>query len=390
MNYLPDAAAYLRRRVIDALKRMDVTSYFAAWLLPDLIEQEALRASVLAASKRISGAQRTYQDVALLGYALNCGLLEPEEVERLREGLRWMTGRTTHVDGHLADFCTDAVSLLGIALGLRRLNDDNARTDWVLKTCTMPERGNSWQTSVIALAHNISGAAKVQISSSEIRFLAFSKGLIGDSPNTGEIEQIIEGLKATELSLLADAEAAIRFAALKCIEAGAPRISISHATIADVVKVLKAVPSGLQRWTWEDSPKTSKSQARKWYVDHEYHVQNLVWFLLSPLFPDAKFEENKSAVGFVHPRLDIVLPSLRLIIEVKFWRQAVKADEMIREIAEDLSLYLTADAPYDSVVPFIWDEGSRTEEHAALISGMRAMNGVSDAVVISKPARMNS
>jgi hypothetical protein len=390
VNYLPDAAAYLRRRVIDALKRMDVTSYFAGWLLPDLIEQEALRASVLDASKRISGAQRTYQDVALLGYALNCGLLEPEEVERLREGLRWMTGRTTHVDGHLADFCTDAVSLLGIALGLRGLNDENAHTDWVLKTCAMPERGNSWQTSVIALAHEISGAPKAQISSNEIKLLAFSKGLIGDGPNAGEIEQIIEGLKATEVSLLADAEAAIRFAALKFIEKGAPRISINHATIADVVSVLKAVPSGLQRWTWEGSPKTSKSQARKWYVDHEYHVQNLVWFLLSPLFPDAKFEENKSAVGFVHPRLDIVLPSLRLIIEVKFWRHAVKADEMIREIAEDLSLYLTADAPYDSVVPFIWDEGSRTEEHAALISGMRAMKGVADAVVISKPARMNS
>jgi len=391
VNYLPDTAEYLRRRVVETLSRMDVNAYFAGWLLPDMAEQETLKANALAASKRIQGAQRTYQDVALLGFAMECGLLNADGVERLREGLRWMTGRTAHVDGYLADFCTDAISLLGISLGLRRLKDGVARSDWVLTTCVMTgPRGDDLQTSLIALAHHLSGASKVEIISKEVRLVAFSKGFIDSGLNAADTEQVIERLKATELSLISDAEVPIRLAALKCIEAGAPRISINHATTADVVKVLRATPSGLQRWTWEDSPKTPKSQPRKWYIDHEYHVQNLVWFLLSPLFPDAKFEENKSAVGPVHPRLDIVLPSLRLIIEVKFWRKAVKAEEMIRELAEDLSLYLTADAPYDMIVPFIWDDAARTEEHAALISGLKGMKGVFDAVVVSKPARTST
>ena len=160
-------------------------------------------------------------------------------------------------------------------------------------------------------------------------------------------------------------------------------------TVSQVVNVLRAIPSGLQRWTWEDKGKTAKSEPRKWYVDHEYHVQNLVWFLLSPLFPDARYEESKSAVGSVHPRLDIVLPSLRLIIEVKFWRKSVKSEEMVRELAEDAALYLTPDAPYDVIVPLIWDEGARTEEHAALISGLKAMKGIIDAVVVSRPALMS-
>lgn len=387
VNYLPDAAAYLRRRVIDVLGRKDVNSYFAAWLVPNLAEPEPLKANAVSVSKR-TGAERTYQDVALLGFAMECGLLDADGVERLRDGLRWMTGRTPQVDGYPADFCTDAISLLGISLGLRRLNDSVARSDCVLTTCaTTGQHGSGWQGSVISLAHHISGESDVQVSG-EVRLVAFSKGLVASGLDTEETEQVIERLKATELSLIADQEVPIRLAALKYMEAGAPRISVNHATVADVVRVLKATPSGLQRWTWEDSPKTTKSEARKWNVDHEYHVQNLLWFFLSPLFPDAKFEEPKSSVGPVHPRLDIILPSLRLIIEVKFWRKKVKAEEMIREIAEDLSLYLTADAPYDTVVPFIWDEAARTEEHAGLISGLKKMEGIFDAVVVSKPARM--
>lgn len=112
VNYLPDAAAYLRRRVIDVLGRKDVNSYFAAWLVPNLAEPEPLKANAVSVSKR-TGAERTYQDVALLGFAMECGLLDADGVERLRDGLRWMTGRTPHVDGYPADFCTDAISLLG-------------------------------------------------------------------------------------------------------------------------------------------------------------------------------------------------------------------------------------------------------------------------------------
>ena len=88
--------------------------------------------------------------------------------------------------------------------------------------------------------------------------------------------------------------------------------------------------------------------------------------------------------------MDVVLPSLRLIVEVKFWRKTVESEDMVRELAEDVGLYLTPDAPYDVIVPFIWDEGARTEEHAALISGLKKMHGIFDAVVVSKPARMNS
>jgi len=301
-----------------------------------------------------------------------------------------MTGRTTHVDGYLADFCTDGVSLLGISLGLRRLNDNIARPDWLVTICKVSgQRADDWQASLMALAHRISGATTENILSEEVRLIAFSKGLVVSGLDAESVQRIIERLRATQLSLVSDAEAPIRLAALRQVESDSPRISVNHATVADVVSVLRAIPSGFQRWTWEDKGRTAKSEPRKWYVDNEYHVQNLAWFLLSPLFPDARYEENKSAVGSVHPRLDIVLPSLRLIIEVKFWRKAVKSEEMVRELAEDVGLYLTPDAPYDIILPLIWDEGARTEEHGALISGLKAMKGIIDAVFVSRPALMS-
>src|SRR5205814_81544 len=119
------------------------------------------------------GAQRSYQDVAILGYAIESDLLDPNGVEKLRDGLRWMTGRTTHVDGYPADFCSDAVSLLGISFGLRRLKDSVARSEWVTTTCEIGgQRRADWQGSLISLAHHISGTPGMRIDSEEVKLVA--------------------------------------------------------------------------------------------------------------------------------------------------------------------------------------------------------------------------
>jgi hypothetical protein len=51
-------------------------------------------------------------------------------------------------------------------------------------------------------------------------------------------------------------------------------------------------------------------------------------------------------------------------------------------------LYLTRADPYDAVLPVIWDEGRRTEEHSALKAGLAAIEGVVHSVVIAKPGLM--
>jgi hypothetical protein len=222
-----------------------------------------------------------------------------------------------------------------------------------------------------------------------VKVFASSRGITRDELTPEDKSQVVSSLKASTLANVEGSRAVFLLAAIRYIEAEQPRIATRDVTVTDVVTLLREVPRGLERWTWENNAKTSTTEPRKWHIDHEYHVQTLVWFLISTCFPDARYEENKSAVGSVHPRLDITIPSLKLVIEVKFWRKSVKSEKMIRELAEDASLYFTAVCPYTMLLPFIWDDAARTEEHPLLISGLKEINPIVDAVVIARPAKMS-
>ena len=64
---------------------------------------------------------------------------------------------------------------------------------------------------------------------------------------------------------------------------------------------------------------------------NEYHVQSLLMLLLRPIFPDLKDEESVPSVGHAHPRVDFIIPSMRLVIEVKFIRKGTQ--EELRRVA---------------------------------------------------------
>ncbi len=131
----------------------------------------------------------------------------------------------------------------------------------------------------------------------------------------------------------------------------------------DVIKLLKRVPTGLRRWTWEKKSPIRSSQARQWHIENEYHVQNLLYFLLAPFFADIREEEYTPSVGQKQPRVDLAIPSLKLVIEIKFWYAKDKPQKVIGEIAEDTSLYLAEGSSYEQIIAFIWDDFRRTEEH---------------------------
>lgn len=71
--------------------------------------------------------------------------------------------------------------------------------------------------------------------------------------------------------------AVLQLAAIAEIREHLPSINFARASITDVVTVLQRVSAGLDQWTWEDQPRVRNGTARQWHVDHEYHVQNLLW-----------------------------------------------------------------------------------------------------------------
>jgi hypothetical protein len=91
----------------------------------------------------------------------------------------------------------------------------------------------------------------------------------------------------------------------------------------------------------------------------------------------------------------IRVPTLRslhygVIIEVKFARKDGKSfSDLIQEVAADASTYLQDGSGYTSIIAFIWDDAARTEEHAELRQGLLRIRGVVDAIVLSRPQKMD-
>ncbi|BCO30070.1 hypothetical protein TspCOW1_01730 [Thiohalobacter sp. COW1] len=162
-------------------------------------------------------------------------------------------------------------------------------------------------------------------------------------------------------------------------------------SLDDLLGFLEHIPVGLKRWTWEDLGRTKGAEPVKWRVENEYHVQNLLYVLLAPVFNDIADEVYLQPVGQKTPRVDLYLPSLHTIIEVKYRKDAKKSfQSLIGEIAEDASLY-RSDVKYKDalLVGFLWDSTRATQEHTKFKEGVLKIDGVNGCVVVSAPSTMH-
>ena len=156
----------------------------------------------------------------------------------------------------------------------------------------------------------------------------------------------------------------------------------------DVLHVLEGLQRSFKRWTWELAPRTRRSAITRWEVENEYHVQNLLWAVLAPLFVDLNDEETLPPVGQKNPRVDLSIPSLKTVVEVKFMRSGTPFQDIIEEIAADAGLYST-DPRWTSLIAFVWDDTRRMEEHQKLVAGLKQLPMVIGAVVVSRPGKMD-
>lgn len=159
----------------------------------------------------------------------------------------------------------------------------------------------------------------------------------------------------------------------------------------DLVRFLENIPVGLKRWTWEEAGRTKGAKPVKWLIENEYHVQNLLYVMLAPIFNDIADEVNLQPVGQKNPRIDLYLPALHTIIEVKYRKDTKKSFPMlIGEIAEDASLY-RVDTKYKDarIIGFLWDRTRATQEHSKFKEGILNIEGIDGCVVISAPSIMD-
>jgi hypothetical protein len=274
------------------------------------------------------------------------------------EGLAWLRQRRFFVPDQPAGLEADPLALLSLSIGLDTLNLNDDSKTWlagiICKAITNENDSHRSELLKLCLAlatgddsHWLALSPLLQVSLSRKHKREISP----------EIRPAAPGV-ILSMEKLQPEWALFEAAALDTLFAVEAALDLAHPTIEQIVALLKGASAALKRWPWEDKPKTQHKDvtAQRWDIRHEYHVQSLLWAILRPVFPGLEDEENLPSVGHKHPRADILVPSLRVVIEVKYLREATQSAraKIIEEVAADTSLYLTDDSLYSNIVVFIW------------------------------------
>jgi len=226
---LVDARAALRRRLADPC-RTDLSKAFAAWLLREP-GTDAEFASIVSDAAAREGAQQDFQTVAILGFAAEAGVLDAAQVEVLKKGVRRQAGREPVVDGVPMAFCSDAVGVLGVALGTKVMADVNISSQVVrwtakfLRNSYQMDRTEDWQRSLFAVAdRQLESPLNLSIPKSpaaaDVRTALVARGLIdADDANQAaeDQEQTLRLAMREPQNELNSDRAALRLAAVESV-----------------------------------------------------------------------------------------------------------------------------------------------------------------------------
>lgn len=333
---------------------------------------------------------RSYRQVVALAV---CRLLGPPDeitTQAFNQSLNWVLGTSLQIGGVPTGFAADAMGVLVVSLAICDVNDTalrNRLADWLDKgQHSFGQRFLEWERSAFELSCAILKEQPFPVGATLARAAT-------ERSQSLDEQQVLQILRVCldNANTKDDVHAALLLSALVASRHQAiANIDFRRPTIGDLLRVLSGVTHGMQEWTWEFQPKTKGKEARKWHVDNEYHVQNLLWAVLAPIFPDLKRELFSAPVGPIQPRLDLAIPSLALVVEVKFFRAGKPLKDVINEIAEDASLYFVQGSRYEKMVAFVWDDGQRIEEHFTVADGIRSLPRTVGAVIMGRPGKMNS
>lgn len=152
-----------------------------------------------------------------------------------------------------------------------------------------------------------------------------------------------------------------------------------------VTHVLTQFESCLRRWRWDRSD--LKTPVR-WPIRSEREVQDILWLLLRGMFHDLEDEDTLPKFGHSTYRADLGIPSLGLLIEVKFARSAADFKTIEKEILEDVEPYRRSPERYREILVFIYDDSCSVQEHDTTWRALRSVRGVVDVVIVSRPSHL--
>ena len=336
----------------------------------------------------LAGDCQSYQAIAAAGFALARDPSRGGLVAAFKGAFEHLSGRTFFAAGRTPRFEVDSIALLGVALGVTAAGIRQAGAEWLdilLRRSSGTLHADHWQCDLVEVARGmINPNHEVSIKDLRLR-TAFSV-----TPSQGERQ----AAWAKMIACAGDRDAAhiaVNRAVFEHCAASLSALQVRGAGVAGLISMLEGLAQSMSHWTYETNPRVKGVLPQQWEIDHEYHVQNLLWTLLRPVFSDLVDEQSLPKIGHKTPRFDLGVPSLGTIIEVKFMRKAGSAAcrKTTEEIAADRSLYLSPSTGYSKLIAFIWDECRQTEEYMTLKEGLEGMEGIEKVVILPRPSRMD-
>ncbi|MCY4213496.1 MAG: hypothetical protein OXF68_07715 [Gammaproteobacteria bacterium] len=349
-----------------------------------LIQQDNER---LDAHSSLRGDDQSYQKVAAAGYALAKRSFDDPVVGSFKAALEHLAGRTYFVEGRVPRFEIDSIALLGVALGAKATGISPAHGVWLHELLQRTSRmlePRDWQSDLVAIAKGVVDP-NCRTSTKDPRVaVAFVKTATPGEVQSGWSEMI------TRVGEDEPVQIALNRAVFDRCAAALAALPIAESDIAGLIASLEGLAQSMSHWTYETHTRVKRVPMEQWEIRHEYHVQNLLWTVLRPVYADLVDEEFLPKVGHKAPRYDLGVPSLETIIEVKFMRRAGPAAcrEITEEVAADCSLYLTPSTRYSTLIIFIWDECRQTEEYQTLKAGLEGLEGIKKVIILPRPSRM--
>ena len=340
--------------------------------------------------------------LASLGYSIHISKKSSSEVStRFIDSLELIKGRN-HFSGSHLSFPFQPVTFLGIALGVKSLDDSSKKqkySDWLLSV--LKERANRGSISDFhdifyryiesRLSDQAANIVKVEHRNllEDLSFIEWGRSR-GHFVVTGTPDWLEQSRnRIVQLFVRADvAKMEPEYLPLVCFsaESAVSRIVDTLVTTpSHLSALLKAFPAAMKRWRYDEG-KTSAPV--RWAVKSEREVQDILWLILRPCFRDLIDEETLPKLGHSAYKPDFAIPSLRTLLEVKYVRKRGDFKGVEKEILEDSVAYLTNTKDYDRLIVFIYDHSCSVQEHEETIRSLRKVPNIDDVVVVARPSQL--
>lgn len=344
--------------------------------------------------------QRSYDpsslpSVAALGYTIAFHQ-EMRYVGSLKEGLQRASARDPDMAGHGAALHDPAV-LIGLTVAARMLRTDNPQ---YLAWCARVVGGLANAASVrmdplLAYAAQLAGISvrcphlDVQAPLGYCAALdwwcdqAETQPFLNFEQRQSLRQTLIErGLSEATGHRSAHQAALLWHALRSAVTKGSGSLLQSPSSVASI---LGQFESCLRRWRWDSSD--LKAPVR-WLVHSEREVQDILWVILRSAFADLEDEDTLPKFGHSTYRADFGIPSLGLLIEVKFIRSAAEFKEIEKQVLEDIVPYLRSPERYRQIMVFIYDDSCSVQEHETTRQALVTIKGVADVIIVSRPSHL--